>query len=76
MCIHTLFPPSFRHNRFAFYSEAKFTHDLSPITVTYRKNYRVWYDYFTLVLVILGKTSTVVRMMESGTHTVTSKKRG
>jgi hypothetical protein len=68
-------PPSLGNNRFAFSSEAKFTYDLSPIAVSYSKKHRAWYDYFTSVMAIIGGTFTVVGMMESGIHTVTSKKR-
>jgi len=50
-------------------------HDLSPIAVSYSKKHRAWYDYFTSVMAIIGGTFTVVGMMESGIHTVTSKKR-
>mmetsp|Transcript_12503 Transcript_12503/g.26925 ORF Transcript_12503/g.26925 Transcript_12503/m.26925 type:complete len:532 (+) Transcript_12503:128-1723(+) len=55
--------------------EAKFTYDLSPIAVSYVKKYRAWYDYFTSVMAIVGGTFTVVGMMESGIHSVSSKKR-
>ena len=68
-------PPPLGHNRLAVSSEAKFTYDLSPIAVSYSKKHRAWYDYFTSVMAIIGGTFTVVGMMESGIHTVTSKKR-
>lgn len=55
--------------------EAKFTYDLSPIAVSYTKRYRAWYDYFTSVMAIIGGTFTVVGMLESGIHSVSSKKR-
>jgi len=55
--------------------EAKFTYDLSPIAVSYTKRYRAWYDYFTSVMAIVGGTFTVVGMLESGIHSVSSKKR-
>lgn len=55
--------------------EAKFTYDLSPIAVSYEKSYRAWYDYFTSVMAIVGGTFTVVGMLESGIHSVSSKKR-
>jgi len=55
--------------------EAKFTYDLSPIAVSYSKKYRPWYDYFTSVMAIIGGTFTVVGMLESGIHSVSSKKR-
>eukprot|EP00585_Thalassiosira_rotula_P005281 CAMPEP_0196135362 /NCGR_PEP_ID=MMETSP0910-20130528/4021_1 /TAXON_ID=49265 /ORGANISM="Thalassiosira rotula, Strain GSO102" /LENGTH=528 /DNA_ID=CAMNT_0041395487 /DNA_START=106 /DNA_END=1695 /DNA_ORIENTATION=- len=55
--------------------EAKFTYDLSPIAVSYEKSYRAWYDYFTSVMAIIGGTFTVVGMLESGIHSVSSKKR-
>lgn len=55
--------------------EAKFTYDLSPIAVSYEKKYRAWYDYFTSVMAIIGGTFTVVGMLESGIHSIHSKKR-
>eukprot|EP00970_Alexandrium_tamarense_P020828 scaffold15730_cov221-Alexandrium_tamarense.AAC.1 len=55
--------------------EAKFTYDLSPIAVSYNKKYRHWYDYFTSLMAIIGGTFTVVGMLESGIHSVSSKKR-
>lgn len=55
--------------------EAKFTYDLSPIAVSYEKTSRAWYDYFTSLMAIIGGTFTVVGMLESGIHTISSKKR-
>lgn len=55
--------------------EAKFTYDLSPIAVSYSKKYRAWYDYLTSLMAIIGGTFTVVGMLESGIHTISSKKR-
>lgn len=55
--------------------EAKFTYDLSPIAVSFERQYRAWYDYFTSVMAIIGGTFTVVGMLESGIHSVSSKKR-
>lgn len=55
--------------------EAKFTYDLSPIAVSYEKKYRAWYDYLTSLMAIIGGTFTVVGMLESGVHAVSSKKR-
>jgi len=55
--------------------EAKFTYDLSPIAVSYEKTSRKWYDYFTSLMAIIGGTFTVVGMLESGIHTISSKKR-
>lgn len=55
--------------------EAKFTYDLSPIAVSYNKKSRAWYDYFTSLMAIVGGTFTVVGMLESGIHSVSSKKR-
>jgi hypothetical protein len=56
-------------------TEAKFTYDLSPIAVSYERQWRKWYDYLTSVMAIIGGTFTVVGMMESGIHSVSSKKR-
>ena len=58
-----------------FLTEAKFTYDLSPIAVSYERNWRKWYDYLTSVMAIIGGTFTVVGMLESSIDTVTSKKR-
>ena len=55
--------------------EAKFTYDLSPIAVSYERTSRAWYDYFTSLMAIIGGTFTVVGMLESGIHTIASKKR-
>ena len=55
--------------------EAKFTYDLSPIAVSYERTSRAWYDYFTSLMAIIGGTFTVVGMLESGIHTISSKKR-
>jgi hypothetical protein len=55
--------------------EAKFTYDLSPIAVSYERVSRAWYDYFTSLMAIIGGTFTVVGMLESGIHTISSKKR-
>jgi len=55
--------------------EAKFTYDLSPIAVSYRMSSRRWYDYLTSLMAIIGGMFTVVGMLESGVHAVTSKKR-
>lgn len=55
--------------------EAKFTYDLSPIAVSYERKWRKWYDYLTSVMAIIGGTFTVVGMMESGIHSISSKKR-
>lgn len=54
--------------------EAKFTYDLSPISVSYNLKTRHWYDYFTSVMAIIGGTFTVVGMIESGIYTISSKK--
>ena len=55
--------------------EAKFIFDLSPISVSYRKTSRHWYDYITSVMAIVGGTFTVVGMLESSIHAVVSRKK-
>uniref|UniRef100_A0A7S4QW39 Thioredoxin domain-containing protein n=2 Tax=Ditylum brightwellii TaxID=49249 RepID=A0A7S4QW39_9STRA len=55
--------------------EAKFTYDLSPISVSYRKKSRHWYDYLTSLMAIIGGTFTFVGMMEKGVYAMSSKKR-
>jgi hypothetical protein len=45
--------------------EAKFSYDLSPISVTYRRTSRHWYDYCTSIMAIIGGVFTVVGMIES-----------
>lgn len=54
--------------------EAKFTYDLSPISVSYRESSRRWYDYLTSVMAIVGGSFTVVGMFESSIYAMTSKK--
>ena len=56
------------------YAEAKFTYDLSPIAVSYENKYRAWYDYLTSLMAIIGGIFTVVGMLESGIHSISSKK--
>lgn len=55
--------------------EAKFTYDLSPISVSYRTTSRHWYDYLTSVFAIVGGTFTVVGMIESSIHVALSRKK-
>jgi Endoplasmic reticulum vesicle transporter len=55
--------------------EAKFIFDLSPISVSYRKTSRRWYDYFTSLMAIVGGTFTVVGMLESGIYAAVARKK-
>lgn len=56
--------------------EAKFVYDLSPISVTYRKSSRRWYEYITSLFAIIGGVFTIVGLLESTIHaTVTKAKR-
>jgi len=55
--------------------EAKFQYDLSPIAVAYKTTSRKWYDYLTSIMAIVGGTFTVVGLLESSIHAVSSKKR-
>jgi hypothetical protein len=54
--------------------EAKFQYDLSPIAVSYKTKSRMWYDYLTSLMAIIGGTFTLVGMLESSVHAVTRKK--
>ena len=55
--------------------EAKFSYDLSPISISYAEESRHWYDYITGVLAIVGGTFTVVGMLESSMGSLSSKKK-
>lgn len=45
--------------------EAKFSYDLSPMSVYIRERRRKWYDFFTSVLAIVGGTFTVVGVLDN-----------
>mmetsp|Transcript_18197 Transcript_18197/g.45224 ORF Transcript_18197/g.45224 Transcript_18197/m.45224 type:complete len:244 (+) Transcript_18197:76-807(+) len=68
-------------SQLAYYSsdmvpEAKFVYDLSPISVSYRKTSRRWYEYITSLFAIIGGVFTIVGLVESTIHsTVTKMKR-
>lgn len=69
-----------QNSQLAFYRndvvpEAKFMFDLSPISVSYSKRYRHWYDYITSVMAIVGGTFTVVGLLEGGIHAAVSRKK-
>ena len=53
--------------------EAKFVVDLSPISISYRRADRHWYDYVVSVLAIVGGTFTIVGMFESALRATTRK---
>ena len=53
--------------------EAKFVYDLSPISVSYRKSSRRWYEYITSLFAIIGGVFTIVGLVESTIHTTVSK---
>jgi hypothetical protein len=55
--------------------EAKFSYDLSPIAVTYRKTSRHWYEYCTSIMAIIGGVFTVVGMIESSIHAAVTRAR-
>ena len=55
--------------------EAKFSLDLSPISISYRRTSRHWYDYLTSLMAIIGGTFTVVGLLESTINTAVSRKR-
>uniref|UniRef100_A0A6U2NA74 Thioredoxin domain-containing protein n=1 Tax=Leptocylindrus danicus TaxID=163516 RepID=A0A6U2NA74_9STRA len=50
--------------------EARFAYDLSPISVTYRRKYRKWYDYLTSIVAIIGGSFTVLGLLDSTLMTV------
>lgn len=55
--------------------EAKFSLDLSPISVSYRSSSRHWYDYFTDLMAIIGGTFTVVGLLENTINTAALSRR-
>ena len=55
--------------------EAKFVYDLSPISVTYRKSSRRWYEYITSLFAIIGGVFTIVGLVESTIHATVTKAR-
>ena len=51
--------------------EARFSYDLSPIAVTYRRKYRTqWYDFLTSLVAIMGGTFTVFGLLDTTMHTI------
>ena len=54
--------------------EAKFSYDLSPISVSYFEESHHWYDYVTGVLALVGGAFTVFGMMGSGLSLLSKKK--
>lgn len=44
--------------------EARFSYDLSPIALTYRKEKRAFYSYVTSIVAIVGGTFTVLGLMD------------
>lgn len=54
--------------------EAKISYDLSPMAMFYKMKSRHLYDYLTSVMAIIGGTYVVFGMMESGLHSLSSKK--
>jgi hypothetical protein len=55
--------------------EAKFTIDMSPISIHYRKSSRHWYDYLTQVMAIIGGVFTMVGLLESMVSSAMKPKR-
>jgi hypothetical protein len=55
--------------------EAKFSLDLSPISVSYRTTSRHWYDYLTSLMAIIGGMFTVVGLVEATINTAVTRKR-
>merc|ERR1712151_1246753 len=48
--------------------EARFSYDLSPIALTYRKEKRAFYSYITSIVAIVGGTFTVLGLIERFTR--------
>ena len=65
-----------QQSQLAFYGrgetpEARFSYDLSPIAVTYRRKYGThWYDYLTSLVAIVGGTFTVFGLLDSTVYTI------
>ena len=55
--------------------EAKFSLDLSPISVSYRKTSRHWYDYLTSLMAIIGGMFTVVGLLEGTINKAVTRRR-
>lgn len=55
--------------------EAKFSLDLSPISVSYRKTSRHWYDYLTSLMAIIGGVFTTFGLLESTINAAVRRKR-
>lgn len=55
--------------------EAKFSYDLSPIAVSYRKSKVHWYDYCTSIMAIIGGVFTIVGMIESSIYSTVNAAR-
>lgn len=55
--------------------EAKFSYDLSPMSVHVKERHRKWYDFFTSVLAIVGGTFTVVGVLDNVLFRVIKQKK-
>eukprot|EP00539_Tryblionella_compressa_P002309 CAMPEP_0178749872 /NCGR_PEP_ID=MMETSP0744-20121128/9641_1 /TAXON_ID=913974 /ORGANISM="Nitzschia punctata, Strain CCMP561" /LENGTH=512 /DNA_ID=CAMNT_0020403313 /DNA_START=43 /DNA_END=1582 /DNA_ORIENTATION=- len=55
--------------------EAKFSYDLSPISVSYSFRTRRWYDYFTSIFAIVGGLFTVFGMLDGILYSATKEQR-
>lgn len=55
--------------------EAKFSYDLSPMSVYVKERRRKWYDFLTSVLAIVGGTFTVVGVLDNILFRVVKQKK-
>lgn len=55
--------------------EAKFSYDLSPMSVHVKERRRKWYDFLTSVLAIVGGTFTVVGVLDNVLFRVIKQKK-
>lgn len=62
-------------SRFCQVPEAKFSYDLSPMSVYIKQRRRKWYDFLTSVLAIVGGTFTVVGVLDNILFRVVKQKK-
>lgn len=55
--------------------EAKFSYDLSPMSVHIKKRRRKWYDFLTSVLAIVGGTFTLGGVLDNILFRVVKQKK-
>ena len=55
--------------------EARFSYDLSPMSVTVKKDGRQWYDYLTSICAIIGGTFTTLGLIDAALYKVLKPKK-